>query len=319
MIQLSLKDLKELIMIIIPTQLQKGDTIGIVSPSGGVSKELENQFNTGIDFLKNLGFKVKIGKNALSTTLKYSATPQEKAEDINSMFADNEVKAIICSQGGANSNSILPLLDFQIIKNNPKIFLGVSDITVLLNSIYQKTGLVTFHGNDVMWGFGNEPTKYDEEEFIDRLVKGKIGEIKHNSKWKCIREGVAEGVLVGGNLNCLNKLAGTEYQPNFEAKILLLETFDGTNGPDNVECELYHLKQMGVFEKIQGLWIGYYNHKSKILYEEIVMNVVKNYDFPILKCDDFGHNTPNTTIPIGTRIKLDATNRQVILLDACVK
>lgn len=303
----------------IPKKLQIGDTIGIVSPSGAVSIELENQFNNGVDFLKNLGFKVKIGKNALSNTLKYSATPQEKADDINSMFADNEIKAIICSQGGANSNSILPLLDFDIIKNNPKIFLGISDITVLLNAIYQKTGLVTFHGNDVMWGFGTEHTDYDEQEFIDRLVEGKIGEVKHNSEWKCVRGGVAEAILIGGNLNCLNKLAGTEYLPDFEAKILLLETFDESNAPDDVEAELSHLKQMGVFEKIKGLWIGYYSHKSKIPYEEIVMNVVKDYDFPILKCDDFGHNTPNTTIPIGTKIKLDATNKQLVLLDKCVE
>lgn len=303
----------------IPKKLQIGDTIGIVSPSGAVSKESENQFNKGVDFLKNLGFKVKVGKNALNNTLEYSASPQEKADDMNSMFADKEIKAIICSQGGANSNSILPLLDFEIIKNNPKIFLGISDITVLLNAIYQKTKLVTFHGNDVMWGFGNEHADYDEQEFIDRLVKGKIGEVKHNSEWKCIRKGIAEGVLIGGNLNCLNKLAGTEYQPDFEAKILLLETFDEGDAPDDVECELSHLKQMGIFEKIKGLWIGYYNHKSKIPYEEIVMNVVKDYDFPILKCDDFGHNTPNTTIPIGIKIKLDATNKQVVLLDKCVE
>jgi len=303
----------------IPKKLQIGDTIGIVSPSGAVSKELENQFNKGVDFLKNLGFKVKVGKNALNNTLKYSATPQEKVDDINSMFADSEVKAIICSQGGANSNSILPLLDFEVIKNNPKIFLGISDITVLLNTIYQKTELVTFHGNDVMWGFGAEHSDYDEQEFIDRLLKGKIGEVKHNSEWRCIREGTAEAILIGGNLNCLNKLAGTNYQPDFEAKILLLESFDKSNAPDLVEAELYRLKQMGVFEKIKGLWIGYYNHKSKIPYGEIVMNVVKDYDFPILKCDDFGHNTPNTTIPIGTKIKLDATNKQVVLLDKYVE
>jgi len=303
----------------IPKKLQIGSTIGVVSPSGAVSKELKNQFNKGVDFLKNLGFKVKIGKNALSNTLKYSATPQEKANDINSMFADSEVKAIICSQGGANSNSILPLLDFEVIKNNPKIFLGISDITVLLNAIYQKTGLITFHGNDLMWGFGTKYTDYDEQEFIDRLIKGKTGKIKHNSEWRCIRKGITEGVLIGGNLNCLNKLAGTEYQLDFEAKILFLETFDESNAPDDVEAELSRLKQMNVFEKIKGLWIGHYNHKSKIPYEEIVMNVVKDYVFPILKCDDFGHNTPNTTIPIGTRIKVDATSKQVVLLNKCVE
>lgn len=306
-------------MIMIPKRLQIGDTIGIVSPSGAVTKETMNQFNRGIDFLKNFGFKVKVGKNALSNTLKYSATPQEKADDLNSMFADIEIKAIICSQGGDNSNSILPLIDFKIIKNNQKIFLGISDITVLLNAIYKETGLVTFHGNDVMWGFGAKHTDYDEQEFKDRLIEGKIGEVKHNSEWKCIRNGVAEGVLIGGNLNCLNKLAGTKYLPDFEAKILLLESFDESNPPEKVEAELYRLKQMGVFEKIKGLWIGYYNHKSKIPYEEIVMNVVKDYEFPILKCDDFGHNTPNTTIPIGIKIKLDATNKQVVLLDKCVE
>ncbi len=303
-------------MTIIPKKLQIGDTIGIVSPSGSVTKEGMNQFNRGIDFFKKFGFKVKVAKNALSNTLKYSATPQEKADDINSIFLDSEVKAIICSQGGANSNSILPLIDFNIIKDNPKIFLGISDITVLLNAIYKETGLITFHGNDVMWGFG---TDYDKQEFKDRLIEGKIGEIKHNSKWKCIRDGIAEGVLIGGNLNCLNKLAGTKYLPSFESKILFLESFDGSNPPEKVEAELYRLKQMGVFEKIKGLWIGYYNHKSKIPYEKIVMNVVEDYDFPILKCDDFGHNTPNTTIPIGIKIKLDARNKQVILLDKCLQ
>ena len=255
----------------------------------------------------------------MSNTFKYSATPQEKADDINSMFADNKIKAIICSQGGENSNSVLPLLNFSIIKNNPKIFLGISDINVLLNAIYQETGLVTFHGNDVMWGFGTQHTDYDEQEFKDRLIDGKIGKIKHNSEWKCIREGISEGILIGGNLNCLNKLTGTKYLPDFESKILFLESFDGSNPPDDVECALSHLKQIGVFEKIKGLWIGCYNHKSKIPYEEIVMNVVKDYDFPILKCDDFGHNTPNTTIPIGIKIKLDAANKQVVLLNKCIK
>lgn len=303
----------------LPNRLKKGGTIGIVSPSGPVNKELIKQFNNGIDFFKNLGFKVKVGKNALKNTLKYSATPQEKVDDINSMFADNEIEAIICSQGGANSNSILPLLDFNIIKNNPKIFLGISDITVILNAIYQKAGLITFHGNDVMWGFGRDYTNYDEQEFKDRLIKGKIGEIKHNFKWKCVREGIVEGVLIGGNLNCLNKLIRTEYLPNFKDKILFLESYDESDAPDNVECELSHLKQIGVFEEIKGLWIGYYNHETKIPYEEIVMNVVKDYDFPILKCDDFGHNTPNTTIPIGIKVKLDATNKKIVILENCVK
>jgi muramoyltetrapeptide carboxypeptidase len=303
----------------IPRKLQIGDTIGIISPSAPVTEETLGQFNKGIEFLKNAGFKTKIAKNALKNTLKYSATPEEKAYGLNSMFADPKVKAIICSQGGDNSNAILPLIDFNLIRKNPKIFLGISDITVLLNAINKETGLVTFHGNDLMWGFGREPTKYDEEEFRGRLIEGKIGEIRHNSEWKCIRGGTAEGILVGGNLNCLNKLAGTRYFPDFEGKILFLESFDESNPPAKVDAELQRLGQMGVFEKILGLWIGHYKHESKIPYEEIVLNAVKEYDFPILKCDDFGHNTPNTTVPIGVRVKLDAKNRKVAILEKCVE
>lgn len=303
----------------IAQKLQAGDTIGVISPSGAVTKETLHQFNLGINLLKNFGFKVKVGKNALKNTLNYSATPSEKADDINSMFADPEVKAIICSQGGDNSNSILHLIDFDLIRNNPKIFLGISDITVLLNAIHTETSLITFHGNDLMWGFGREHTDYDEQEFKERLVDGKIGEVKHNSEWKCIREGVVEGVLIGGNLDCLNKLAGTKYFPNFKSKILFLESFDESASPEMVEAELSHLKQMGVFEKIRGLWIGHYNHHSKISYEKVVMNVVKDYDFPILKCDDFGHNTSNTTIPVGVKVRLDAANKKVIILSKCVR
>lgn len=210
------------------------------------------------------------------------------------------------------------MLDFELIKKNPKIFLGISDITVLLNTINQKTGLVTFHGNDVIWGFGNENTDYDEKEFIDRLIKGKIGKIKHNSEWKCMRKGIGEGVLIGGNLNCLNKLAGTDYMPDFQNKVLFLESFGPHSSPDLTEAELYRLKQMNVFKKIKGLWVGYYDHESKILFEEIIMNVVKDYDFPILKCNDFGHNTPNTTIPVGVKVRINATGKNIDILDTCV-
>ena len=94
-----------------------------------------------------------------------------------------------------------------------------------------------------MWGFGTKHADYDEQEFRNRLIEGKIGEVKHNSVWKCIRDGIVEGVLIGGNLNCLNKLAGTKYLPDFEAKILLLESFDQSNPPEKVEAELYRLKR----------------------------------------------------------------------------
>ncbi len=301
----------------IPKRLKKGDTIGIVSPSAPVSQDLKDQFEEGQNFLKNLGFNIKLGEDVFENNNGSLVTPEEKANDINSMFADEDVAAIICSQGGETANSVLPLLDFDIIKSNPKILLGISDITVLLNAIYYKTGLVTFHGNDILWGFGKNPTTYDKQEFKRRLIKNNP-EIKFNSEWVCVREGVAEGELIGGNLSCLNKLAGTEYFPNFGGKVLFLESFGGSSSPDEVEGELYHLKQLGVFEKIKGLWLGHYSHESEITYEEIMARVVKGYSFPVLACDDFGHNTPNTIIPIGARAELDAKNGKICLLDAVV-
>lgn len=302
------------IMRIMPKQLSFGDTIGVISPADAVTPDLLGYFNRGVDYLEQLGFTVKVGKNALCNTLKYSATPQEKADDIHTMFADGSVKAIICSQGGANTNTILPLLDFALIKNNPKILLGLSDISVLLNTIYQQTGLVTFYGNTLIWGFGRMPTAYDKQEFMARLVNGAAGPIAHNSEWQCIRGGTARGILVGGNLNCLNKLAGTPYQTDFNDKILLLETYGDYHTPAAVEGELSRLKQMGVFEQIKGLWLGYYQHESRTAYAEIVINTVKDYRFPIIQCDDFGHDTPSTVIPIGARVELDADNKQVVIL-----
>ncbi|PID65295.1 MAG: hypothetical protein CR977_01405 [Gammaproteobacteria bacterium] len=299
---------------VVPDRLSFGDTIGIVSPADAVTPELHGYFNRGVDYLEQLSFTVKLGKNALSNTLNYSATAQEKADDLHAMFADPDVKAIICSQGGANTNTLLPLLDFSLIKKHPKILLGLSDISVLLNTIYQQTGLVTFYGNTLIWGFGRNPTAYDKQEFIARLVDGATGSIAHNSEWQCVRGGVAEGILIGGNLNCLNKLAGTPYQTDFTDKILLLETYGEYHTPASVEGELSRLKQMGVFEQIKGLWLGYYQHESRITYAEIVMNTVKDYHFPIIQCDDFGHKTPTTVIPIGARVRLDASNQQVVIL-----
>lgn len=303
---------------IIPNKLKKGDKIGVISPSAPITKNLINKFEIGLKFLKNLGFKIVISKNALSNTLKYSATPQEKADDINEMFENKTIKAIICSQGGENSNSVLPFLDYKTIKLNPKIFFGISDATIFLNALYSKTGLVTFHSNDIIWGFSKK-SDYEKQEFIQRLLEGKIGKINKNSNWKCIRKGCVEGILLGGNLFTLTKLIGTKYFPDFKNKILFLEDFGEEGEPHQISSFFHHLDQVGVFKQIKGLWLGYYKTKSKIEIEDIAKEITQKYNFPILKCDDFGHNTENTVIPIGVKIKLDATNKNVEILEKCVK
>ena len=309
-------------MVMIPKKLNKGDTIGIVSPSTPVTKELDGQLIKGIIFLESLGFKVVIGKHVYSTTWGYAASPQEKAEDINQMFADESIKAIICSQGGATANACLPYLNWNSIRENPKVFLGISDITVLLNAIHHRTALITFHGNDVMWGFGRNPTRYDEQEFIRRLMNGIIGEIPQNRERRTIRNGIAEGKLLGGNLHCLSKLAGTPYFPDFRRAILFVEAIGIT--PEVCDHLFQQLKQIGVFDQIRGVIIGYIdglqnNENASMQMEDILLQVTAEYDFPVLKADDFGHNCPNTVLPVGGEVRINADRRTIEILEICVQ
>jgi len=307
---------------VIPRQLSKGDTIGIVSPSSPITQELDKPFKKGMEFLEGLGFRVVLGEHVYSTTWGYAAAPHEKAEDINRMFADGAVKAIICAQGGLTANACLPYLDWDTIEANPKIFLGISDITVLLNAMYHRTGLVTFHGNDVAWGFGRNPTAYDRQEFIARLTDAQIGEVTPNRERQTVRGGVAEGKLLGGNLHCLLKLAGTPYFPDFAGAIFFVEALDIT--PEGCDHLFQQLKQIGIFDRLCGAIVGYIdglqNDENALMQmEDVLLRVTAGYDFPILKVNDFGHNCPNTVLPVGGKVRVDADKQTVEILERCVQ
>lgn len=293
-------------MHILPARLKAGDTIGIVSPSSPVTDDQKQQLNAGVKKLESLGFKTKLSRNALANSLGFSASAGEKAADINEMFADQSVQAIFCSQGGQNANGVLPLLDYELIKKNPKIFFGISDITVLLNGIYAKTGLVTFHGNDVIWGFGRDPMQYEIDEMKRILVNGQLGPVKKNLPWRTIRGGSTEGLLLGGNVTSLGKILGTPSAPDFTDAILFLEDYGEEATADKTSYGLHHLDQAGVFQRVRGVIFGYYKTKGDFRIEEIAREVTDKYTFPVMQCDDFGHNTPNTILPVGARAKLDA-------------
>lgn len=306
----------------IPSRLKVGDKIGIISPSAPITDDLKEQYKNGIKFLEELEFEIILGKYIFSTSLGISASPKKKAEDISNMFKDISIKAIICSQGGLNANSCLPYLNWDIIEQNPKIFLGISDITALLNPIFQYTGLVTFHGNDLIFGFGNNPSDYDKQEFINCLVEGRIGKIPSNGERTSIREGTVTGKLLGGNLHSLLRLAGTPYFPDFRESILFLEAMDISP----VFCDAFfnQLKQIGIFDQIKGVIIGYiYGLQEQIpeniQMEEILFRVTEEYDFPILKVNDFGHNCSNTILPIGCSIELNTRKKEISIIEQYVK
>lgn len=309
---------------IVPKKLKKGDTVGIVSPSKHLDEEGIFKLKRAMKQIESFGLKVIIGKNALKIDkYGYSAgSPQERAEDINNMFGDMSISAIWCSQGGHTANSILDLLDYELIQKYPKIFIGLSDITVLLNAINQKTGLITFHGPDPR-GYPQDETfatQYAHEEFVNRLMKAEIGQIRKISQWKIIRNGSCKGILVGGNLHSLLKLAGTPHFPDVKNKILLLEGYQ-IDIP-NAYYMIIQLQQMKIFQNISAIVVGYvygFQHeKRKIQFEDILLDLTKEYNFPILKINEFGHKCHNTILPIGGMAKLDLEKQIFAITSNCV-
>lgn len=302
----------------IPERLKRGDYIGVIAPSDPITEKYYEEIETARKKIEEAGFKVKYSEHLFSNTNGYSATVKEKAEDINAMFADKEVKMIWCAKGGNNSNSTFEYIDYDIIKNNPKIICGFSDITSLTNMIYEKTELVTFSGTNFKT-IATDETDYSYNEIINRLVDGSL-ELGPTDKYTTIKEGYAEGELVGGNLTLTRGMVAGKYSINFEDKILFLEELGFETWPAAASNHLYFLKQNGVFDKIKGLWIGNYEHESGISLEKIIMDVLGDeYNFPIVKSNNFGHIDTKTVIPIGTKARIDTSKDiKVELIEKCV-
>ena len=306
-------------MKILPKALKVGDTIGVVAPSNPIIDENIEEMERARKIIEEKGFKVKYSKNLFSNTNGYSASAKEKAEDINSMFEYKEVKMIWCAKGGENSNSVFDYLDYEMIKKNPKIICGCSDITSITNIISAKTGLVTFSGTNFKT-IATDETDYSLKQILNRFVDNKLELGEKEDKYVTIHEGTGEGELIGGNLSLTRGLVEGKYKIDFEDKILFLEELGFETGPALASNYLYYMKQNGVFDKIKGLWIGNYEHESNISLEKIVLDVLDNeYDFPIIKSNNFGHIDTKTVIPIGTKVKIDTSKEiKIELIEKCV-
>lgn len=306
--------------MIIPNKLKIGDTIGIVAPSNPIIGDNVEELERAKQIVEKSGFNIKYAKNIFSNANGYSSTAQEKAEDMNEMFQDKEVKMIWCAKGGNNSNTIFELLDYELIKQNPKIICGYSDITSITNIITAKTGLVTFSGTNFKT-IATDETDYSYQEALKRLVEGNLELGKEGEEYRTIQEGQAEGELIGGNLNCLHSLVSGKYRVDFTNKILFLEDLGIESNPAMVSHFIAHMKQNNVFDQIKGLWIGSYEHESNITLEQIVMDILgREYDFPIIQSNNFGHIETKTVIPIGTKARIDTNkSRKIELIEQCVK
>lgn len=304
--------------MIIPNKLKKGDTIGVVAPSNPIVGDNVEEIMKAKEKIEKDGFKVEFSKNLFSNKCGYSSSAKEKAEDINYMFSNDEIKMIWCAKGGENSNSTFEYLDYDIIRKNPKIICGYSDITSITNIITAKTGLITFSSTNFKT-IATDETDFSYNEAIKRFVECdvKLGKLE---EYKVLKSGLAEGELIGGNLSLTRGLVAGKYRIDFRNKILFLEELGVETGPSMASNYLYFMKQNGVFDKIKGLWIGNYNHESNISLEKIILDVIGDeYNFPIIKSNNFGHIEKKIVIPIGTKAKIDTESKEkIILLEKCV-
>lgn len=303
-----------------PDKLNIGDTIGVCAPSDPIIGNKIEELEQAKKIIEAKGFKVEFSENIFSNTNTYSSTAREKADDINSMFADTNIKMIWCAKGGQNSNSTFDYIDYDLIRKNPKIICGYSDITSLTNAITLKTGLITFSGTNFKT-IATDETEYSLEEAIKRFTKGSLEIGRKGEKYETLQEGEAEGKLIGGNLTLLHGMTCGKYSLDFQDKILFLEELGLETEPALVSNHLYYMKQNGVFDKIKGLWIGNYEHETGITLEKIILDTIGNeYEFPIIKSNNFGHIETKTVIPIGVKAKIDTKKETKIeLLENCIK
>ncbi len=325
--------------IIKPTKLQKGDTVGVVATSFPFPKDETSdyflQYKKGVRELESMGFKVKEGKNLRKSKWWFAGTPEERASDINLMFADPEIKAIIVHDGGQSAIAILEHIDYQLVKANPKPFIGFSDITNIHCALFTKTGLVGFHGPLLTYGLGRVWEKYlpnkikeGKDQLFKTLTSNDIlGKINPLTQWESWRDGTVTGQLFGGNLSMLSSLVGTTYFPKVEdlrGSVLFWET---DNTPSyRIERGLYQLKYAGILDVISGMLIGKLPGIKRTAWEgleeptpkQIVMEILKNYSFPILSGIDFGHETVDIPMPIGLEARVDSTNLSLEILESAV-
>lgn len=319
-----------------PLRLNKGDTMGIISPSQAIDiSAVAGTFEQGIKKIESWGYKVKVGKNARNKYFYSAGTPQERTDDLHQMFRDPEVKAILMSIGGDTANEVLPLLDFSLIKQHPKIIMGMSDGTTLLTPITDKTGLVTFYGPDLIYSFGLQKDAEVFEKQMFKCVSEGIAEFEPQQKLitddeeslpnerKTVRVGSIQGQLIGGYLEIVNSLVATKYLnlDNFENAILYTESTESAN---IIHMRLQHMKMLGIFDKIVGLIIGYFPdiYKDKNYYREvgdIILELTKDKTFPILQVNELGHMIKNYTWPNGIKVKLNASSKTVKSLESCVE
>ncbi len=320
----------------VPEALKRGDTIGICSPSSPIAALCPRRFQRGITELEKMGFKVVVSKNAIKNNDYMAGTIEERVADLHELFLNKEVKAIITTIGGTCSHQLLEQIDYSIIRSNPKIFMGYSDITSLHAAFGKKAGLITFLGPAILPQFGEFGglLSFTKKHFEATLMKGERvlldssqtyveeqlywdenddrvrNQIPHKGM-QALKIGFSKGRIMGANMSTLLLLAGTEYFPNMDSVILCLED-DENESPSFIDRHLTQLRHLGVYDKIAGMVIGRFREKNGFeegQLEQIILTATRGYTFPIVIGADFGHSDPMYILPNGVYASLQVDKK----------
>lgn len=297
--------------LIKPRHLFPNATIGIVSPA---SPQRDSQRLTrGIRYLESLGYRVKLGRNAQKSYGGYLAgTDQERVADIHEMFSDPSINAIFCARGGYGSSRLLSRIDFQLIKKNPKIFVGFSDVTALQLAILKKTGLVTFTGALPSVDMANGFDKYSEEWFWRALTSATpLGDIIQNRNLRVVKSGNASGPLIAGNLSVLVSLIGTPYMPSAASCVLAIEDVD--EHTYRIDRMLTQLVNAGFITEISALLTGSWSQANTQRVTtpdrdvDVVIGEISEFvKGPVLSSLMYGHEPQKLTLPVGILTKVSS-------------
>jgi len=307
--------------VLVPRRLRKGDLIGIISPASPVHDP--SRIEHGVRYLEGLGYRTRVGKNALQRKGYLAGTDEERTEDVHAMFADRNVKAIFCARGGYGTSRILSRINYRLVARNPKILVGYSDITALAMALWKKCRLVTFHGPMVAADTTPDADPVAEESLWRMLTSPGRGAVlaQADPLPPQVRfPGSARGRLLGGNLSLLVSLLGTPYMPDFRSGLLFLEEIG--EEPYRVDRMLTQLENAGIFSRVRGVAMGQFsdcaprsNATPSLTLGEIMADATRGASKPFLSGFPIGHEKRTMTVPVGVRASLDADRGVLTLLE----
>lgn len=301
-----------------PARLKKGDCVGVVAPAGVVDPE---QLRVGMDIIRGMGFDPLPGKRLSSRHRYLAGSDEERSADLMAMFEDRRVKAVFCARGGYGADRVIAHLKPAVIRRNPKIFVGSSDITLLLIYLSQKCSLVTFHGPMVAGSFGRQPMEKSQKQFKGLLTGDLSARKLSDPGIRVLRSGIARGKVTGGCLTLLCRSLKTPYEIDTRNKILLIE--DVNEPLYRIDGMLWQLKRAGKFRDVKGIIFGEMvncradRHGGSL--EEIAGEVFAGGKFPILMNAPVGHGDEMWTVPFGVEAKLDTKTKSLELIRSGLK